>query len=185
KDVMKTRRGTLTVERVVIVAFAVLLTLGLWVVAREYGAGWESVLSAWQIPLVCVLVPYYLWCFVIATVDLIHHTHPRAVWFADASKWNYFQANVESTTRIYLPLGLHKMFHNILEHAAHHVDPRIPLYHLPDSQRKLRDAFPGTVPEEMLLIRYVWRIFRTCQLYDYDKQQWLDYQGKPTSEAAS
>ena len=185
RGVMKTRRGTLAAERVVVVAFVVLLTAGLWLVAERFGAGRASALVGWQIPVLCVLTPYFLWTFVIATVDLVHHTHPRAVWFKDASRWNYFQANVESTTRIWLPLGIHKLFHNILEHAAHHVDPRIPLYHLPDSQRALQAAYPAAVPEEMLLIRYVWRIFRTCQLYDYEKQQWLDYQGKPTSEANS
>ena len=178
KGAMKTRRGTLHAERGGVVLFALLLTAALWLVGENFGA--ESVLSVWQIPLMCQLLPYFLWCYVMATVDLIHHTHPRMVWFADASRWNYFQANVESSTRIYLPLGLHKLFHNILEHTAHHVDPRIPLYNLPDSQQKLKEAFPAAVVEEMLLIRYVWRLFRTCQLYDYEGQRWLRYNGEPS-----
>jgi acyl-lipid omega-6 desaturase (Delta-12 desaturase) len=88
---------------------------------------------------------------------------------------------VRSTTHVVLPLGLNRLAYNILEHTAHHVDPRVPLYHLPGAQARLEEVYPEDVVVERLTPAYVLRILRTCRLYDYRRRQWLDYDGTPTS----
>jgi len=38
---------------------------------------------------------------------------------------------------------------------------------------------------EYVSLRYVLRLMRECQLYDYEKNIWLDFAGKPTGDAIS
>jgi omega-6 fatty acid desaturase (delta-12 desaturase) len=127
--------------------------------------------------------PYLCWTWLVGLIDLVHHTHPRSVCFADASEWDYFDATVRSTVHVFLPFGLHWLAYNILEHNAHHVDPRVPLYNLPEAQERLQAAYPDDIHVEHLTLGYVLWLFRTCRLYDYDHKRWIDYDGTPTSEA--
>ena len=71
----------------------------------------------------------------------------------------------------------------LFEHTAHHVGPRVPLYHLPDAQDRLEAAYTADVPVERLTPGYVLGLMRTCRLYDYECRQWLDYDGTPTTPA--
>ncbi len=80
-----------------------------------------------------------------------------------------------------LLVGLNALANNILEHTAHHVDPRVPLYNLPEAQDRLEAVYPEEIIVERLTPLYVLRILRTCRLYDYERRQWLDYDGTPTS----
>src|SRR5262249_12444462 len=130
-----------------------------------------------------LVFPYLLWTDLIGLVDLVHHTHPRSICFADPSEWNYFDATVRSTGHHVLRTGLKWLTNNILEHTDHHVDPRVPLYNLPDAQLRLEAAYPQESAVEKLTPSYVLRILRTCRLYDYARRQWLDYDGMPTSPA--
>ena len=79
-------------------------------------------------------------------------------------------------------MGLNWLANNILEHNAHHVDPRVPFYNLPETQARLEACYPEEIQVERLTPGYVLWIFRTCRLYDYERRQWLDYDGTPTSE---
>jgi acyl-lipid omega-6 desaturase (Delta-12 desaturase) len=90
---------------------------------------------------------------------------------------------VRSTVHLTLPFGLSRLTNNILEHTAHHVDPRVPLYNLPEVQSRLEATYPEEIAVERLTPGYVLRILRTCRLYDYERRQWLDYDGTPSSPA--
>ena len=80
-------------------------------------------------------LPYLGWTYSIGVVDLVHHTHPRAVWFQSRDDWDYYTTNLRSTTHMVLPFGLNRLTHAILDHTAHHVDPRL----LPELAGWLRD----------------------------------------------
>jgi omega-6 fatty acid desaturase (delta-12 desaturase) len=62
--------------------------------------------------------------------------------------------------------------HNILVHTPHHVDSRIPFYRLREAYADLRPAYGAYVHEYRLRWREVRRIFRTCQLYEFDTLTW-------------
>ena len=125
-------------ERLLIVAYAAGLFGALSALARAASAWpWADPAGPAGILLVGLIGPYLVWTYLIGLVDLVHHTHPRAVCFADPSEWNYFEAAVCSTVHVILPMGLNWAANNILEHNAHHVDPRVPLYNLPDAQARL------------------------------------------------
>ena len=71
--------------------------------------------------------------------------------------------------------------HNIMEHNAHHVNPRIPMYALRRAQAALRDR----VESEVHAYRLGWNSYmdcvRRCKLYDYANHAWLDFRGQVTS----
>ena len=177
-----TRRGQNRFDRLLVLGFAAALFAGLYALALAAAAWpWADPVGPLGVFSLGLVLPYLGWTYLIGVVDLVHHTHPRAVWFDGRHEWDYASANVRSTTHTVLPLGLNRLTHSILDHTAHHVDPRVPLYHLPAAQAALEAAYPEDVPVERLTPLYVLRLLRTCRLYDYDRRQWLDYDGTPTA----
>ncbi|HEY6235357.1 MAG TPA: hypothetical protein VIW69_09680, partial [Candidatus Elarobacter sp.] len=92
---------------------------------------------------------------------------------------------LDATQHVVFPGPVNALFHNIFEHAAHHVDPLIPLYNLPAAQDALRDLFGG---EAGRATRWTPPAFfgtvRRCKLYDYDAGCWTDFHGVRTSPPA-
>lgn len=128
-----------------------------------------------------VILPYAIWNWLMAFITVQHHTHPLAPWFKDVKEWTFFHGQIHGTIHVKLPRWIEILFHNILDHTAHHVDPKIPLYHLTDSQRRLENRFPKDVVIEHTSLAALRRVLRTCKLYDYDRHCWLDFQGRPTA----
>jgi omega-6 fatty acid desaturase (delta-12 desaturase) len=178
------RRGQHWFDRLLVLGFAATLFGALYVLARvAAGWSWADPVGPVGILFLGLIGPYLGWTYLIGVVDLVQHTHPRAVWFASRDEWDYATANLRSTTHMVLPFELNRLTHNILDHTAHHVDPRVPLYNLREAQTALEAAYPDDVPVERFTPRYVLRLLRTCRLYDYGRQQWLDYDGTPTAPA--
>ena len=83
-----------------------------------------------------------------------------------------------------LPRPIELILHNIMEHTAHHVDTKVPLYHLTSAQAAIEAAFgEENVISEPFSFAGMRRTFRSCQLYDYEAHQWLSFDGRPTTEA--
>jgi acyl-lipid omega-6 desaturase (Delta-12 desaturase) len=171
-------------DRLCVVGFLVALfgaLQGLMVVAEA----WSWATPATSMGILCwgIVVPYLLWSYLIGFVDLVQHTHPRSIWFGDEGEWDYVTATLRSSTHIILPWGLNRLWHNILVHTAHHVDPRVPLYQLSPAQGRLEEAYPQDVLVERFTPSYLFRLFGVCRLYDFERRQWLDYDGTPTAPA--
>ena len=70
----------------------------------------------------------------------------------------------------------------LMQHTAHHVNARIPLYRLSKSQRCLERAYP----EEVIFEPWRWtalgKTLARCKLYDYENHRWLNFTGRPTTE---
>jgi omega-6 fatty acid desaturase (delta-12 desaturase) len=68
-----------------------------------------------------------------------------------------------------------------MEHTAHHVDMSIPLYKLKEAQKTLEHL----LPERIIIQRFSWKWYfdtaRACKLYDFTRQCWTDFEGRPTS----
>ena len=112
-----------------------------------------------------------------------HHTHPRVVWYADEGEWSFFRSQVQGTVHVEMPVWVERLLHNIMEHTAHHVDTRVPLYNLADAQRAVEAAYgEENVIVERFTLAGVGRTFRTCQLYDYGAHCWLSFDGERTTE---
>jgi omega-6 fatty acid desaturase (delta-12 desaturase) len=165
--------------------------IGAWLLAQAAGAlaaEWlvRGPVSAGPFLLELLLylaAPFLVWSALISYVVLLQHTHPAVPWFADHRGVAFRQRQVGSTVHYVLPLGTGFLFHNIMEHTAHHVDPAIPMYHLTQAQAQLEAELPGRVTVVFYSPLYLFRLLRRCRLYDYGRGQWLDFDGRPTAPA--
>jgi omega-6 fatty acid desaturase (delta-12 desaturase) len=142
---------------------------------------WTEPLSPLWIPVLTIFGPFGVWAMMSGLTDFVTHTHPRVVWFADRSEWSY-RDTIRNTPHVIFPFGMNPMFLNFFEHTAHHLDPRIPLYHLPAAQSELEAEFGEELAVERLTPWFFLRLLRTCRLYDFERHCWLDYDGRPTTE---
>lgn len=139
-------------------------------------------ISSFHILLLTTLIlPYSVWAWAYAAVTLQHHTHPAVPWFDKESEWSFFNAQVKSSVRIAMPRIAELFLLNIFEHTAHHVDSKIPLYRLRESQKVLEGAFPEEIVVQTTSIKQFHNTMKTCKLYDYDNHQWLDFEGNVTA----
>jgi omega-6 fatty acid desaturase (delta-12 desaturase) len=168
-------------DRLLIVAFVVLEGWGLCALQHYLAAAWSlPVLSAPMVLVLGMFVPFFIACWFTGFLTFQHHTHPKIKWYADRDEWSFFASAVEGTTHGVLPWPLGLVLYNFMEHTAHHVDPRIPLYHLPKTQQQLETVYPEVVVQELTLVSFR-RHLAACQLYDYQNHRWLDFAGKPTT----
>ena len=128
-----------------------------------------------------VVVPFLVWKWVMGILILMHHTHPTVPWYGDVADWNFYAGQVQSTVHIELPRPIELVLHNIMEHTAHHADPRVPLYNLEKAQKHLEDAYVADITVVPFSIRGLFRTLRTCRLFDYENHRWLDWDGTPTT----
>lgn len=131
--------------------------------------------------IVGVAIPFVIWNMAMGMVIYLHHTHPRVRWFHDAREWATSSGQLPDTVLVVGPRWLGALLLNILEHPAHHIAPRIPLYNLKRAQCLLTSSFPSEVISHHLGLASVRRVMATCQLYDYKNKQWLDWSGRPSS----
>src|SRR5205814_10349109 len=90
-----------------------------------------------------IIVPFLLWNWLMGFVVFQHHTHPKVPWYGDESDWTFYAGQIQSVIHVELPRPVELILHNIMEHTAHHVDPRIPLYNLENAQKQLEQAYAG------------------------------------------
>lgn len=140
--------------------------------------------AAFALALACgVVLPWLVFCWLIGFVIYFNHTHPDVKWFDSSAEWTSFEGMIAGTTRLAFPRWTGWFASNIMNHVAHHVDPRIPLVRLGEAQARIEQLLPGDVCVEGWSVSRLRTILRSCKLYDYDAQCWLDYDGQPTTRS--
>jgi len=142
-------------------------------------AYWQVTTPAWLLILGTQIVPFVACNWLIAFVTYLQHTHPSIPWFQKIHEWSFYMGQVRGTVHTRFPRGINGWIYNIMEHTAHHVDPRIPLYHLPPAQERLQ------AEHHPVNHKFTWRSFtytqRVCQLYDFTNHRWQSFAGEATS----
>lgn len=128
-----------------------------------------------------LLLSYGVWFWLIGTVTFVQHTHPDVPWYDDPGEWNFYRGQLHGSPHLAMPFWLRKLLHNVMDHAAHHVDPLIPLYRLPASQRSLKRSCHADLVSHHASLPGLLRVLKVCRLYDFRRHQWLDFDGTPTS----
>jgi omega-6 fatty acid desaturase (delta-12 desaturase) len=128
-----------------------------------------------------LLLSYAAWFLLIAIITFQQHTHPEVPWYDNWEEWNFYRGQLHSTPHMEYPFWLHWLLHNVMDHNAHHVDPQIPMYQLTTSQRSLEQSYGEDIATSLGTIRQYLKTLRVCRLYDYEKHQWTDFDGTPTS----
>ena len=128
-----------------------------------------------------VIVPFLLWNAVMGFVVYLHHTHPTIAWFRNRQEWQRNKAYLTSTACVRFPFGIERLMHDIMEHNAHHLNPRIPMFNLRAAQRTLHERFPELRSFRVTPLTYM-DCVRSCKLYDYANHAWLDFSGRITAQ---
>jgi omega-6 fatty acid desaturase (delta-12 desaturase) len=169
-------------DRLSIVAFTALLVAAVLGLTDRTGLGANSLLVSAGLLTLGVIVPFLVWNWTMGMIVLVHHTHPTVPWYGDVADWSYYAGQVQSTVHIELPRPVELILHNIMEHTAHHADPRVPLYNLEQAQKKLEETYAGNIVVVPFTLAGVSNTMRTCRLFDYETHRWLDWNGSPTTE---
>jgi len=165
-------------DSVLVTAGALLWLVTVALVARATGQSF-ALLAA-----LAVLVPFLLWNGIMGFVVYLHHTSPAIAWFRKRQEWQRCKAYLTATVHVRFPLGLDRLMHNIMEHNAHHVNPRIPMFGLRAAQGLLRERCAGEIHSYRLSWRTYMDNVRSCKLYDFTEHAWLDWRGRVTARVA-
>lgn len=176
---LKARRPIFKRDCLLVSGAALVWFAGLAVYAHASG---QSFALLW---LTGFLVPFLVWNMMIGFVVYVHHTHPRIDWYDDKTEWAAAQPFVSTTVHLtfgrLLGVRVSALLHEIMEHTAHHVDMRVPLYHLAAAQRLLETRLPGRIVIQQFSWRWYFDTTRRCKLYDIGRHCWTDFAGRPTS----
>jgi acyl-lipid omega-6 desaturase (Delta-12 desaturase) len=173
------RRRQFEWDRLLVLGFFALQILGMYLLAcRTTGLFLPPLAYAFF----DVILPWMVWLQFMGFVTFIQHTHPQLAWYDDPKEWSFYHVQLKSSTHVVFPFPIERLLNNIMDHAAHHIDPAIPLYHLPQSQRLLEQS----CEEHAAVIRWSllqhWELCRICKLYDFVRHCWTDFEGNATSE---
>jgi omega-6 fatty acid desaturase (delta-12 desaturase) len=109
------------------------------------------------------------------------HNNRRLPWFNVEQERKGDYAPELCAMHMTLPDPLHKFIHNVFAHSAHHAHAGIPAYHLLDAQKHLDKLLGARGLVEPMTVSGALATMKACKLYDYDKHQWLDFDGNPTA----
>lgn len=154
--------------------------MALWVAAVALVAQ-RTAQDFWILAVLGIAVPFALWNVIMGFVVFLHHTHPSIAWFQRRQDWQRCRAYLTATANVRLPLGLDRLMHNIMEHNAHHLNPRISMFQLRRAQGLLQERFADEFRSYRLGWRSYWDCVRRCKLYDYANHAWMDFRGGVTS----
>lgn len=148
--------------------------LSLFVTALFVSGGGEAVVLGFALP-------FFVWNTMMGATTYLQHTHARVPWFEALEEWRGLAGQDEVTVQVEVPRWYGFISHHIMDHPAHHVHPKIPLYRLAAAQRELNRLLGSRAVRQCFSPAYLWRTLAGCKLYDYREHRWLDFTGKPTS----
>ena len=132
-----------------------------------------------------LLLGYFMPLVIFATVTgaslYLMHTHRNIPWFrGNVTRKGDFAPEL-CATHLTLPRPLSKFVHHVFAHSAHHAHAGVPVYNLLDAQLHLNRLLGDRLVVEPLSLWGALATMNACKLYDYEKHQWLDFDGKPTA----
>jgi omega-6 fatty acid desaturase (delta-12 desaturase) len=174
------KRGTFGFDRAIVLAFPLAQSLVLLLLSASQQR--TNVPELLAVGILGLSVPFFTFNFLIGFATFQHHTHPRVIWYENEAEWNFFRSQVQGTVHITFPRWIELLLHNIMEHTAHHVDVKVPLYRLTNAQRAIEEEFgEENVIVEPFSFAGIARTFASCQLYDFATHQWMSFDGAPTT----
>jgi len=127
------------------------------------------------------LVPYLAWNAMMGATTYMQHTHPHVPWFEALAELRRVGGQEDVTVQLQVPRWYGLISHHIMDHPAHHLHPKIPLYRLAAAQRELNRLLGARAVTQRFSPAYLFSTLARCKLYDYQQHCWLDFAGRPTS----
>ncbi len=167
-----TQRPAFNADSLLVLGFAIA-----WVGALIETAVWTQQ-NATMLVLTGFVVPFFAWNWIMGAVIYFHHTHPLLAWYDDIDEWEAARDCGCNTVHVLFRGKLGRVINNIMEHPAHHLDVRIPLYNLEAAHRALQE--PAQVAQQFSL-QLIRDCVSQCKLYDFTLHHWTDFSGLQTS----
>lgn len=134
--------------------------------------------------LFAVILPFLVWNTAMGLTVYQHHTHPKVQWYQTlVEAREAVKSQSEVSVYVKYPNWYELLTHNIYIHPVHHVNARIPLYHLRAAQAEYSRMHPEASLLQPFSLRGLLKTMQACKLYDFTQHQWLDFNGKPTTPA--
>jgi omega-6 fatty acid desaturase (delta-12 desaturase) len=130
--------------------------------------------------LLCLVLPFLGFNWMVGFVSFLNHTHPQIPWFARRRAWSFYAGQVGCTAHVRPPPWLFLFLTDLGRHGAHHIAPQVPIAALPKAEARL-EALTGEAVRERWSLRRHREIMRCCKLYDYDGRFWMDFKGRATT----
>jgi len=127
-------------------------------------------------------LPFVIWNTSMGWTVYLQHTHQRIPWFRDEAQWSQLGGQEQVTPYIRFPRWFEFLFHDINEHTAHHLSPKIPCYRIRAAQLALARHMGDRLVSEPFSIGGQLTTLACCKLYDFERHRWLDFAGRPTAE---
>jgi omega-6 fatty acid desaturase (delta-12 desaturase) len=127
------------------------------------------------------ILPFYVFQSLFSFTVYVQHTHPKIAWFKSKPDRKVNGRQDLISVNLIFPKWFSHFAHHVYDHAAHHVHPAIPCYHLADAQAKLNEMIGPSAVMEKFSFAWLKQVQTRCKLYDYEKHRWLDFEGQPTS----
>jgi len=128
------------------------------------------------------VIPFVVWNYLMGSAVFLQHTNPGVPWFDKIEDLDLLRGQEEVTVYVRFPRWYGLISHDIMEHTAHHVHPKIPLYRLRAAQARLADMLGNHLVVEKFTPLYLIRTMARCKLYDYKLHKWQDFNGLNTTE---
>lgn len=125
--------------------------------------------------------PLIVFAFMVGFSVYQQHTHESVAWFdnqVDKKTYGYVE---DVTIHVKYPHWYNVLSHNVMEHTAHHVDPRIPSYNLGKAQTRLVSLYGDRLISIGFSLNNFLQTMKKCKLYDYENHCWLNFNGVPTT----
>lgn len=129
-------------------------------------------------------VPFYVWQTLFSFTVYVQHTEPRIPWFDGPVDRRTVMPQEALALHLVFPRWFRWFGHNVFEHPAHHVNPRIPFHRLEEAQALLNRVAADRAVVQRFSFAWLNDTLRRCRLYDYDTCTWLDFDGRAMAAPA-
>lgn len=126
------------------------------------------------------VIPFYVWMTVFSFTVYVQHTHKRIPWFKGPVNRRAAMPQETLSLHLDMPKWAKEFTHNVFEHAAHHVNVRIPFHRLADAQAELNKVAGESAVVQRFTPGWFYETMRDCKLYDFERHCWCDFDGRPT-----
>ncbi len=160
-----------------ILVLDVLIALTFIPISTTAGYYLSNTMSLFDSFIFFTLIPHIAFSYLVGFVTYIQHTNQTTKWYKEFKEWSFYRGAISSTIHVKFPKLLDLIFHRVMHHNAHHVNPSIPLYKIASAQKKLKTRLgeENEIQEVTFTFTQYLKDCYQCKLYDFDTHTWLTF----------
>ena len=160
-------------DKLLVIGFLLSVSGGLFLAGAYAGSGFEPMAGLWMWTKV-FLIPFIGWNYTMGFTVYVHHINDQIPW-KGRKDWSPAYGQLFGTVNYHIPALFNFFFHNIFIHMPHHVQVRIPFYHLNTALEGIKSVYGEYVIERRTVFRDYFHSTMNCKLFDPEKGEWLSY----------